>query len=319
MKRIGVLTSGGDSPGMNAAIRAVVRKAIFHGLEVYGVYNGYAGLIEGKIKKLELGSVGDTIHRGGTMLHTARCPEFKTMEGQHKAIGQLKTCDIHGLVVIGGDGSYRGAQKLAELDFPTIAIPGTIDNDIPGTDFTIGFDTALNTVVEAIDKIRDTATSHERIFVIEVMGRHAGDIALWSGLAGGAESILIPEEPIDIHQVISKVNRGYNRGKKHSIIVVAEGVASAFDIARQMKEIGKLDTRVTVLGHIQRGGSPTATDRVLASRMGSKAVELLLEGKSGRAVGIQNNRIVDDDIADMLSEKHEADDAFIQLSQQLSI
>jgi len=319
LKRIGVLTSGGDSPGMNAAIRAVVRKAIFHGLEVYGVYNGYAGLIEGKIKKLELGSVGDTIHRGGTMLHTARCPEFKTMEGQHKAIGQLKTCDIHGLVVIGGDGSYRGAQKLAELDFPTIAIPGTIDNDIPGTDFTIGFDTALNTVVEAIDKIRDTATSHERIFVIEVMGRHAGDIALWSGLAGGAESILIPEEPIDIHQVISKVNRGYNRGKKHSIIVVAEGVASAFDIARQMKEIGKLDTRVTVLGHIQRGGSPTATDRVLASRMGSKAVELLLEGKSGRAVGIQNNRIVDDDIADMLSEKHEADDAFIQLSQQLSI
>ena len=319
MKRIGVLTSGGDSPGMNAAIRAVVRKAIFHGLEVYGVYNGYAGLIEGKIKKLELGSVGDTIHRGGTMLHTARCPEFKTMEGQHKAIGQLKTCDIHGLVVIGGDGSYRGAQKLAELDFPTIAIPGTIDNDIPGTDFTIGFDTALNTVVEAIDKIRDTATSHERIFVIEVMGRHAGDIALWSGLAGGAESILIPEEPIDIHQVISKVNRGYNRGKKHSIIVVAEGVASAFDIARQMKEIGKLDTRVTVLGHIQRGGSPTATDRVLASRMGAKAVELLLEGKSGRAVGIQNNRIVDDDIADMLSEKHEADDAFIQLSQQLSI
>ena len=192
MKRIGVLTSGGDSPGMNAAVRAVVRKAIFHEMEVFGIYHGYQGLINGNIKKLELGSVGDIIHRGGTMLHTARCPEFKTEEGQLKAIEQLNKHGIEGIVIIGGDGSYRGARALTERGFPCIGVPGTIDNDIPGTDFTIGFDTALNTVIDAIDKIRDTATSHERTYVVEVMGRDAGDIALWAGLAGGAETILCP-------------------------------------------------------------------------------------------------------------------------------
>ncbi|CAM4208096.1 6-phosphofructokinase [Bacillus manliponensis] len=319
MKRIGVLTSGGDSPGMNAAIRAVVRKAIYHDLEVYGIYHGYAGLISGHIEKLELGSVGDIIHRGGTKLYTARCPEFKTVEGQLKGIEQLKKFDIEGLVVIGGDGSYQGAKKLTEHGFPCVGVPGTIDNDIPGTDFTIGFDTALNTVIDAIDKIRDTATSHERTYVIEVMGRHAGDIALWAGLADGAETILIPEADYDMNDVINRLKRGSDRGKKHSIIVVAEGVGSAIDIGKQIEEATDFDTRVTVLGHVQRGGSPSAQDRVLASRLGAKAVELLLEGKGGRCVGIQNNQLVDHDIIEALAQKHTIDLDMYQLSKELSI
>ena len=278
MKRIGVLTSGGDSPGMNAAIRAVVRKAIYHGVEVFGIYHGYAGLIAGKIKKLEVGDVGDIIHRGGTILYTARCPEFKTEEGQLKGIEQLKKHGIEGLVVIGGDGSYQGAKKLTEHGFPCVGVPGTIDNDIPGTDFTIGFDTALNTVIDAIDKIRDTATSHERTYVIEVMGRDAGDIALWSGLAGGAESILIPEADYDMDDIIARLKHGHERGKKHSIIIVAEGVGSGVEFGKKIQEATGFETRVTVLGHVQRGGSPTAFVRVLASRLGARAVELLLEG-----------------------------------------
>jgi 6-phosphofructokinase 1 len=221
MKRIGVLTSGGDAPGMNAAVRAVVRKAIYHEVEVYGIIGGYAGLISGNIKKLELGSVGDIIHRGGTMLFSARCEEFKTKEGQLKGVEQLKKAGIEGLVVIGGDGSYRGAKALTEHGFPCVGVPGTIDNDIAGTEYTIGFDTALNTAIDAIDKIRDTATSHERTFVIEVMGRNAGDIALWSGLAGGAETILIPEEDYDMQEIIDRLKKGQERGKKHSIIVGA--------------------------------------------------------------------------------------------------
>lgn len=318
MKRIGVLTSGGDSPGMNAAIRAVVRKAIFHDFEVRGIYYGYAGLISGNIKELGIGSVGDIIQRGGTMLYTARCEEFKTAEGQQKAIEQLNKFGIDALVVIGGDGSFRGAEKLMEHGFPIVGIPGTIDNDIPGTDFTIGFDTALNTVIDAIDKIRDTATSHERTYVIEVMGRHAGDIALWSGLADGAESILIPEEDYDMEQIISRLKRGHDRGKKHSIIVVAEGVGSGFDIGERIKEETRLETRVTVLGHIQRGGHPTAADRVLASRLGSKAVELLLNGEQGRTVGIENNRIVHHAIGETLAKKHTVDSEMYKLSQELS-
>ncbi|MFV8827550.1 6-phosphofructokinase [Alkalihalobacterium sp. APHAB7] len=319
MKKIGVLTSGGDSPGMNAAIRAVVRKAIFHELEVYGVYGGYSGLITGEIKKLEIGSVGDIIHRGGTMLHTARCEEFKTEAGQKKAIEQLKKYGIEGLVVIGGDGSYRGAQKLTEHGYPTIGVPGTIDNDIPGTDFTIGFDTALNTIIDAIDKIRDTATSHERTYVVEVMGRDAGDLALWAGLAGGAESIIIPEAPYEMEQIVSRLKRGHQRGKKHSIIIVAEGVGSGIDIGQKIQEATSLETRVTVLGHIQRGGSPTAADRVLASRLGAKAVELLLEGQAGRTVGIQSNKLVHHDINDILQVKHSIDNEMYKLSQELSI
>ncbi len=319
MKKIGVLTSGGDSPGMNAAVRAVVRKAIYHNIEVYGVYQGYSGLMSGQIKKLELGSVGDIIHRGGTKLFTARSEEFKTLEGQKKGIEQLNKFGIEGLVVIGGDGSYRGAKKLTEHGFPCVGVPGTIDNDIPGTDFTIGFDTALNTVIDAIDKIRDTATSHERTYVVEVMGRHAGDIALWSGLAGGAETILVPEENYDMDDIIARLKRGHDRGKKHSIIIVAEGVGSGVEFGKRIEEATQLETRVSVLGHIQRGGSPTAFDRVLASRLGARAVELLLEGKGGRAVGIQNNKLVDHDILEILDQPHTIDSTMYQLSKELSI
>ncbi|QGQ47501.1 6-phosphofructokinase [Metabacillus sediminilitoris] len=319
MKKIGVLTSGGDAPGMNAAIRAVVRKAIYHDVEVYGIYNGYTGLIEGRIEKLELGSVGDIIHRGGTKLYSARCPEFKTVEGQKKGIEQLKKHGIEGLVVIGGDGSYMGAKKLTEHGYPCVGVPGTIDNDIPGTDFTIGFDTALNTVIDSIDKIRDTATSHERTYVIEVMGRHAGDIALWSGLAGGAETILIPEEDYDMDDIIGRLKRGNDRGKKHSIIIVAEGVGSGVEFAKQIEKATSLETRVSVLGHVQRGGSPTAFDRVLASRLGAYAVELLLEGKGGRCVGIQKNELVHHDILEILDRPHSVDKDMYQLSKELSI
>lgn len=319
MKRIGVLTSGGDSPGMNAAVRAVVRKAIFHEMEVYGIYHGYQGLINGDIRRLELGSVGDIIHRGGTMLHTARCPEFKTEEGQLKAIEQLNKVGIEGIVIIGGDGSYRGAKALTERGYPCIGVPGTIDNDIPGTDFTIGFDTALNTVIDAIDKIRDTATSHERTYVVEVMGRNAGDIALWAGLAGGAETILCPEYDFDMEEMIGKLNRGHERGKKHSIIVVAEGIGSAMDISKQIEAKAGFETRVTVLGHVQRGGSPTASDRVLASRLGARAVELLLEGLGGRAVGIEQNKLVDYDIIEALAKQHTIDKKMYDLSAELSI
>lgn len=319
MKKIGVLTSGGDAPGMNAAVRAVVREAIYHGIEVFGIYHGYQGLIDGEIKQLELGSVGDIIHRGGTMLHTARCAEFKTEEGQLKAIQQLNKFGIEGIVIIGGDGSYHGAQALTEKGYPCIGIPGTIDNDIPGTDFTIGFDTALNTVIDAIDKIRDTASSHERTYVIEVMGRNAGDLALWSGLAGGAETILCPEYEYDMDELITKLNRGHDRGKKHSIIIVAEGVCSGVDIAKEIETKTGFDTRVTVLGHVQRGGSPSARDRVLASRLGARAVELLLEGVGGRAVGIEHNNLVDYDIIEALKMGHTIDRKMYELSEELSI
>lgn len=320
LKRIAVLTSGGDAPGMNAAVRAVTRKAIYEGLEVYGVYNGYQGLIEGDLVELNLGSVGDIIQRGGTFLRSARCPEFRTEEGRAKAVEQLKKFNIDALVVIGGDGSYRGAQKLTELGFPTVGIPGTIDNDIPGTDATIGFDTALNTALDAIDKIRDTASSHERTYVIEVMGRDAGDIALYAGLAGGAESILVPERPEDLGAIVDRINHGVARGKKHSIVVVAEGAGSADEIGKLIAEKTNSDTRVTILGHIQRGGSPTAADRVLASRMGAYAVEILLEGKAGRVVGIRGGKMMDLDIDDALDHnKHTLDMELIDLSNQLSI
>lgn len=319
MKKIGVLTSGGDSPGMNPAIRAVVRKAIFHDLEVYGIYNGYAGLISGNIKKLELGSVGDIIQRGGTMLHSARCPEFKAREVQQQGIKQLQDHGIEGLVVIGGDGSYMGAKALTEQGYPCVGVPGTIDNDIPGTEFTIGFDTALNTIIDALDKIRDTATSHERTFIIEVMGRDAGDLALWSGLAGGAETILIPEAGYDMNEIAERLRKGQERGKKHSIIVVAEGVCSGVEFGKELEAATNFDTRVSVLGHIQRGGSPTAFDRVLASRLGARAVELLIEGKGGRAVGIEKNRLVDYDIIEALARKHTLDLDLYKLSMELSI
>ncbi len=319
MKRIGVLTSGGDAPGMNAAVRAVVRKAIYHEVEVFGIYGGFSGLMNGNMKRLNLGSVGDIIHRGGTMLLSARCDEFKTKEGQLKGAEQLKKAGIEGLVVIGGDGSYRGAEALTRHGFPCIGVPGTIDNDINGTQFTIGFDTALNTVIDCIDKIRDTATSHERTFIIEVMGRNAGDIALWSGLAAGAETILIPEEKFDIHEICDRLKKGQERGKRHSIIVVAEGVASGTEIGKQISANMKIDTRVSILGHIQRGGSPTAFDRVLASRLGARAVELLLDHKGGRAVGVSNKMVIDDDITEILNQSHSVELDLLKLSKELSI
>jgi 6-phosphofructokinase 1 len=320
LKRIAVLTSGGDAPGMNAAVRAVTRKAFFHGLEVFGVYNGYQGLNNGDIVQLNLGSVRDIIQRGGTFLCSARCPEFRTEGGRAKAVVNLKKLEIDALVVVGGDGSYRGAQKLTGLGFPTIALPGTIDNDIPGTDYTIGFDTALNTALEANDKIRDTASSHERTYDIEVMGRDAGDIALYAGLAGGAESSLVPDRPEDLKEVLDRIQSNVNRGKKHSIPIVAEGAGRAQDVGDAIsKEIG-LDTRVTVLGHVQGGGAPTAADRVLASRMGAHAIEILLQGKQGRFVGVRGGKMIDLDIDEELdANKHELDLEILELSKQLSI
>lgn len=319
VKRIGVLTSGGDSPGMNAAIRAVVRKANYHGVEVFGIYHGYEGFIKGKMELLDLGSVGGIIQRGGTKLFSSRCPEFKEKKYQLQGIEKMKEAGIEGLVVIGGDGSFRGAYELTKLGLACIGVPATIDNDIAGTEFTIGFDTALNTVVSAIDKIRDTATSHENTFIIEVMGRDAGDIALWSGLAAGAESVIIPEEPYDLDDIITRMKRGEARNKKHSIIIVAEGVMPASKLANMLKEKAGIETRITVLGHIQRGGSPSAFDRVLASRLGARAVELLLEGKTSRAVGIKNHQVYDYDLREIFTAKHKADTSLYTLSKELSI
>ena len=319
MKKIAVLTSGGDAPGMNAAIRAVVRKAKYHNVDVVGVYYGYEGLYKGNFELLDLGSVGGIIQRGGTKLFSARFPEFKEDEIQYQAIENMRAQGIEGLVVIGGDGSYRGAMKLTEKGFPCVGIPGTIDNDIPGTEYTIGFDTALNTVVEAIDKIRDTASSHENTFVIEVMGRDAGDIALWAGLAAGAESVIIPEEEYDLDDIVGRLKRGATRSKRHSIIILAEGVMPGHEFAKILEEKTGIQIRVSVLGHIQRGGAPSALDRVLAGRLGAKAVEVLLEGRGGRAVGVKNHQIIDYDLKEAYENKHRADLSLYTLSKELSI
>jgi len=319
MKRIGVLTSGGDAPGMNAAIRAVVRKAIYHNIEVFGIKYGFQGLMNGHMNQLNIGSVGDIIHRGGTMLYSARSQSFMTDEGQQKAIEQLNKYNINGLIVIGGDGSLKGAEALTKKGFSCVGVPATIDNDVAGTDFTIGFDTALNTVIEAIDKVRDTATSHERTYVIEVMGRDAGDLALWAGVADGAESIIVPEKPDRFQDVIARLKRGLARGKKHSIILLAEGVGSAIDYGQRIQEATNFDTRVTVLGHLQRGGSPSAYDRVLASRLGAKAVELLLLKKVGVMVGLHHNELTYDTFQNVLTLTSSFNEALYQLSKELSI
>jgi 6-phosphofructokinase 1 len=266
-----------------------------------------------------LGSVGDIIQKGGTILRTARCEAFKTEDGQRMGLSCLRENGIDGLVVIGGDGSFNGALKLTKLGFPTIGIPGTIDNDIACTDTTLGFDTAVNTVIDAIDKIRDTAASHERTYVIEVMGRHAGDIALWSGLAGGAESVLIPETPVDMDDIVFRLLQGQKRGKKHSIIIVAEGVSTGHTIGEIIKERTGFETRVTVLGHIQRGGSPSAADRLLGSQMGAKAVDLLMEGTAGVMVGIQNNQVVAVPFEEALSQPHRLSLSLYELARSLSI
>ncbi len=256
IQRIGVLTSGGDAPGMNAAVRAVVRKGIFHGLNVFGISRGYEGLIHGEIHEMSIGSVADIVLRGGTVLKTARSEEMRTLSGQQKALAQLQKLNIDALVVIGGDGSFRGAQTLAAQGVRIVGIPGTIDNDIAGTDLTIGFDTAMNTVVDAVSKIRDTASSHDRTFIVEVMGRNCGNIALQAGLACGAESILVPEIPYDLDEISNKLKRGHQRGKNHSIILVAEGVGSAYKIGEELHARSGFETRITVLGHLQRGETP---------------------------------------------------------------
>lgn len=318
MEKIGVLTSGGDAPGMNAAIRAVVRKGIFHGAEVYGIYYGYEGLINGTMKKMEVGSVGDIIHRGGTILYTARSERFRTEKGQKEAARQLEKYGIDKLVVIGGDGSIRGAQALTTYGIKCIGVPATIDNDIYGIDYTIGFDTALNTAIEAIDKIRDTATSHERTYVVEVMGRDAGDLALYAGIAAGAESIIIPEKEESFSNIVERLKKARARGKKHSIILLAEGVGDGIEYGKKIQEATSYETRVTVLGHIQRGGSPSARDRVLASTLGGKAVELLLQGKSGLIVGYRNNELTAQPIDDLLSKKSTIDEKMYELSKALS-
>ncbi len=319
MRTIGVLTSGGDAPGMNAAIRAVVRMGIANGVRVMGIQRGYNGLINGEIYEMNRSSVSDIIQRGGTILKTARSEEFRTPEGRKKAYNVLRAFGIEGLVVIGGDGSFRGAQLLSkEFNIRSIGIPGTIDNDLAYTDYTIGFDTALNTVLDAINKLRDTSTSHERVSIIEVMGRRCGDIALLSGLAGGAESIIIPEKEFNFDELCETIIEGKVRGKVHNLILLAEGVGGAEDMAKHIQQVTGIETRATILGHIQRGGSPSAFDRILASRMGGRAVQALLEGRSQRVVGIRNNIIEDFDIDEALNvEKTDITDVY-ELAKTLS-
>ncbi len=319
IKTIAVLTSGGDAPGMNAAIRSVVRKGLYHGLKVYGVKRGYEGLIHGEFREMSLGSVADIVHRGGTMLMTARSQEMLTPEGQAQAAAQLRQRGVDALVVIGGDGSYRGAQTLAAQGIKIVGIPGTIDNDIPGTDLTIGFDTAVNTVVEAVSKIRDTATSHERTFLVEVMGRTCGNIALQAGLACGAESILVPEVPFDLEDVISKLRRGHQRGKNHSIILLAEGVGSANTISEELRRRSGFETRVTILGHLQRGGNPSAIDAVLASAMGGKAVQALLDGQTDMMTAYVNQEVVVRPLEVAYGPRPPFNRALYELAEQLSI
>ena len=301
IKTIGVLTSGGDAPGMNAAIRAVVRTAIARGLKVKGIKKGYQGLLNEEIVDMEAKDVSDIIQRGGTILGTARCLEFKEAEGQKKGAEICRKHGIDGIVVIGGDGSYRGAQALSRLGINTIGIPGTIDLDIACTEYTIGFDTAVNTAMQAIDKVRDTSTSHERCSIIEVMGRDAGYLALWCGIANGAEKILMPEEhDYDEDKIIADIQESRKRGKKNYIIINAEGVGDSINMAKRIEEATGMETRATILGHMQRGGSPTCKDRVYASIMGAKAVDLLLEGKTNRVVGYKHGEYVDFDIDEAL-------------------
>lgn len=318
MKKIAVLTSGGDSPAMNAAIRAVVRVALEKGIKVLGVHRGYSGLINGEVFEMDRHSVSDIIQRGGTILRTARSEEFKTEEGRQKALNVIKVLRIDGVIVIGGDGSFRGADLLSDLGVPTIGVPGTIDNDLPYTDYTIGFDTALNTAIDAINKIRDTSSSHERVSVIEVMGRNCGDLALYAGIAGGAEQVIIPEKPSKIEDICESIFAGKRIGKLHNIIILAEGVGGAQKLAKDIERITSIETRATVLGYIQRGGSPSASDRILASRMGNRAVKALIEGKTARVVGIRNNKIIDMDIKEALAMKKEFNKDLYELSISLS-
>ena len=318
MNIIGVVTSGGDCPGMNAAIRAVVRVALAQGMEVWGIKNGYAGMISGDIILLNSRSVGDVIQKGGTFLGTARSDEFKTPEGRRKAVANLQQRGIEGLVVIGGDGSLTGARMLGELGVKVVGLPGTIDNDMWGTDYTIGFDTAVNTVLDAINKLRDTASAHGRVMVVEVMGRHSGMIALTAGLAGGAEIILIPEVAFDLDEICDQLKKSRAKGKSFSIVMVAEGAGNAIEVGDKIRESTGMETRVSVLGHIQRGGAPTVMDRLLASRLAEAAVMKLRQGESGIMMGYLNNKVVAVDIADAVSKKREIDSELVELADILA-
>jgi len=318
MKTIAVLTSGGDAPGMNAALRAVVRMSIYKGIRVMGVQRGYSGLINGELVEMDRRSVSDIIHRGGTILRTARSEEFRTQAGREKAANVLRVFGIDGLVVIGGDGSFAGAQLLSDMGIATVGIPGTIDNDLAYTEYAIGFDTALNTVLDAINKIRDTSSSHERISVVEVMGRNCGDIALYAGIGGGAEKVIIPEKGYEIDDLCKTIFEGKLRGKMHNLIMLAEGVGGANELAKEIEEITGIESRATILGHIQRGGSPSGFDRMLASRMGVAAVEVLMEGKSGRVIGMREGKIMDEDITTALAMPRKLNEELYEISKILS-
>lgn len=320
IKTIGVLTSGGDAPGMNAAVRSVVRSAVAAGLNVKGIRRGYNGLIENDIVDLNVRSVSDIIHRGGTVLYTARSPLFKTEEGVDIAVKNCKELGIDGIVVIGGDGSFRGARDMSLKGIPCVGIPGTIDNDITSTEYTIGFDTAMNTAMEMVDKLRDTAQSHERCSVVEVMGRHAGWLALQTGIAVGATAILVPEVEFDLERdVIAKIEQAKKTGKMHFIIIVAEGIGKVYDMAEEIENTTGIETRATVLGHVQRGGSPTVRDRVMASEMGHAAVELLKKGIGNRVVAYKENKIVDYDIYEALAMKKPFDLETYNIANEISI
>ncbi len=316
---IGVLTSGGDAPGMNAAIRAVVREAIFKGKRVMGIKRGYAGLLQEEIYEMKAIDVSEIIQRGGTILQTARCKEFTTPEGQQKGADICRKHGIDGVVVIGGDGSFRGAQKLAAYGINTIGVPGTIDLDIACTDYTIGFDTAVNTAMDAIDKVRDTSTSHERCSIIEVMGRGAGFIALWCGIANGAENVLLPEKyDYDEQALVNNIIENRKKGKKHHIIINAEGIGHSISMAKRIEAATGVETRATILGYMQRGGAPTARDRMQASVMGAYAVDILCEGKSNRVVGEKDGKLMDIDIDEALSMDKSVDDYEFQVCGNLS-
>lgn len=316
--KIGVLTSGGDAPGMNAALRAVVRRAISMGRQVFGIRRGYEGLLEGEICPMDVSSVADIIHRGGTILHTARSERFKQLESLDLAASRLKAAGLDSLIVIGGEGSFKGMAALADRGIRTIGVPATIDNDIACTDYSIGFDTAVNTGLEAVNRLRDTATSHERIFVVETMGRHTGHLALAVGLAGGAESILIPEQPVRISEICGRLKRGIARGKVHSIIVVAEGASDGFEVAQEVERCMGSEIRVTVLGHVQRGGTPTAFDRILASRLGAGAVDAICQGSSRALAGISGQKVVITPIDKVLAEVKALDLGVYSLAEDLA-
>lgn len=319
MKRIAVLTSGGDAPGMNAAIRAVVRASVYYQIEIYGVYRGYKGLIDGNMEPLDASSVADIIHKGGTFLKSARSEAFKEQKFRKQAADHLKAKGIYGLVVIGGDGSFIGAEKISEEGISTVAIPGTIDNDLAYTDESIGFDTSVNTVLDSISKIRDTSTSHEKPTIVEVMGRHCGDIALYSGIAGGAGTIIIPEEKTTTKEIIAKLDQDRQRGKLHHLILLAEGVQSAASLQSELKEQTGINARISVLGFIQRGGEPTSRDRILASRLGVRAVELLMNGQSNQAVGVHNNQVYQMPIQEALAITKPFDHEMYDLTKILSV